>query len=582
MPKNQALNVYIMQKIILFILFFFQVLPLGAQPNFPSKKDYRIAVLGCLRQLEPAPALYQYTQLDADLALWIGDNIYSDTKDDPSFIEQNYQKLASLPAFQQLKAEVPFLATWDDHDYGLNNAGGSYPIKAESKQLFRTFWDLSDMIPENQPGIYYSQMKNIEGFELQMIFIDPRYNRDPVRIDGIGDTLGEEQWIWLENELKKPADLRLLISGYQVLLTAESASETWQRFPDAAERLVKTIRESRAEGVVFLTGDQHYGEVLRKKGLLGYDAIELQFAGINQIEDAEYNPLRVAPVIRSKHSVAFIDFKLSADQDNVPHLDFMIYDAIRAEKELHYRVRLDELSYQFEHSGSRLFLDETEYFIAHNYPDLSLRYTMENRAPLASDSEMKTPVSINQSGTLRYALFNEQGIAYSESRHVTFEKLTPMTAVNLDMDLVENGLNFSYAEGEWKSIPDFGNVEISATGVVELPTLESIDTRDDHYAIQWRGYVYVEEEGLYEWQTTSDDGSQLFLHDVLIVDNNGSHSKRMRSGLVALEKGWHPIRIEYFEDYAGQFFELGYKLQSKAHWQKPTPEHFKTRITKGN
>ena len=66
----------------------------------PEEKPYRIALLGCIREYEPAPALWKYTEINADLALWVGDNIYADTEDDPSVIANGYQTLGNLEAFK--------------------------------------------------------------------------------------------------------------------------------------------------------------------------------------------------------------------------------------------------------------------------------------------------------------------------------------------------------------------------------------------------------------------------------------------------------------------------------------------------
>lgn len=561
--------------IILFITHLFTSTS-WAQLAFPKKKSHRIAVLGCLRQLEPAPALYQYTQLDADLALWIGDNIYSDTKDDPTLIQQNYEVLGSLPAFKAFRAQVPFLATWDDHDYGYNNYGKEYPFKEQSKQYFRSFWQLEHKIPEQQNGIYYSEFKQVDHLKIQFIFLDPRYNRDEVRLDGKGDTLGEEQWAWLEKELLKKADLRFIVSGYQVLLTEASSSETWQRFPSAAERLFDTIKHAHAEGVIFLTGDQHYGEVLRAPKRLGYDAIELQFAGINQIEGAEYNPLRVAPVITSKHSVAFIDIQSQNDEKNVPHLDFMIYDAISGQNEINYRVRLDELKYQFEIEGATAFVDETHLFIKHQYAGLHLRYTSSDSVVRATDPVMDKAAQFNTSTQLTYALFDSEGIQRSETRSLELEKLPLLEGVSKNqIDTHKAGLHVKYAEGEWKNVPSFDTLTIVNEFIVPTPSLNGISVRDDHFALEFEGIVWVDQDGFYEWMTVSDDGSVLYLHDQKVVDNDGSHSKRQRSGRIALKKGWHPMTLRYFEDYAGQSLELGYRLVGESEWRKPSPQEFK-------
>ena len=108
------------------------------------------------------------------------------------------------------------MAGWDDHDYGANNEGKNYPLKEQAKAFFREFWQNGDYIPEDRDGTYHTRVFGPAGRRTQVIILDPRYNRDDEGPES--DTLGENQWQWLEAELKKPADLRFVISGFQVLM----------------------------------------------------------------------------------------------------------------------------------------------------------------------------------------------------------------------------------------------------------------------------------------------------------------------------------------------------------------------------
>lgn len=301
----------------------------------------RIAVLGCLKQNQPTPALAKCLASKPDLCLWIGDNVYADTETSPEFIEECYATLAAKPEFQNLRAAVPWVATWDDHDFGLNDAGGGYRFKRDSRNLFREFWRLTEEIPADRDGVYYAKTFATHGKTLQIVLLDPRFNRDDPGPNA--DTLGDRQWEWLSEVLQEPADLRLVVSGYQVLLDAGTGSETWAEFPAARRRLFDLIRTTAAEHVVFLTGDQHYGEVCRLPDALGYDAVELQFSGVNQIEAPEFNSARVSPVSRSRHSFALLDIQWHRTAHDMPHLLFHVVDAESSRDEVTYRVNFAEL-----------------------------------------------------------------------------------------------------------------------------------------------------------------------------------------------------------------------------------------------
>lgn len=526
---------------VLLVCHFFLAPAVGQKP-------FRLAVIGCHKQFEPAPALVKYLDIEPDLCLWIGDNVYADSEDDFSYIEKCYTALANKPAFQELRKRYPTIATWDDHDFGLNDAGKEYPLKEQSKAYFRQFWGLEDDIPADQDGIYFSRYIAQGGKTIQVILLDVRYNRDQPLTDG--DVLGAKQWGWLEEELQKPADLRLIVSGFQILLTEEAGSETWAKFPSARQRLFQLIRRTGAQHVLFLTGDQHYGEVCRMPNVLDYDAVELQFAGINQIEDGEYNPLRVAPVITSKHSYAYLDIDLAGSDTEVPHVWFQIYNAMTDERELSYRVNLNELETGLQMEGPAYFTERAEVDFRHGFAALDVRYTRDGQAPTAQAPLVEGPVELTETTTIRAAFFTEEGIQRSPVYTQTFTRLTPEPGVSLADP--QPGLAYAYYEAAIQQLDQLHDLEPQSLGVATGKRFLAEAQVEDHFAVVYTGYLRIPRTGAYQLATISDDGSRLYLHDRLVVDNDGSHSTRQRTGLAALEAGWHPIRIEYFEDYSGE------------------------------
>ncbi len=318
--------------------------PDSSEQGTAARAVDRVAIIGCLQQPDPVPALLRYVEAKPDIVLWVGDNVYADTKDDPSHIERCYAMLEAKPGFKELRDQSTFMAMWDDHDYGMNDDGKNYPLKRQSQAIFRKFWKHEDRVPADRDGVYHADIFGAAGERLQIIMLDGRFNRDDP--GDAADTLGETQWKWLAEELKKPAELRFIVSGYQVLLDRDSKFETWAKFPKARQRLFDTIRESKAGGVVFIAGDQHYGEVSRIRDAIGYDAIEIMFAGVNQEEPWVYSSSRVSPVANSKDSYAYIDIQwkgTTGDNADKPHLLFRSFDAANQALELTYRVNLDEL-----------------------------------------------------------------------------------------------------------------------------------------------------------------------------------------------------------------------------------------------
>jgi len=207
-----------------------------------------------------------------ELFLFLGDNIYGDS-DDPAVLAAKYQALADIPEYAALKRETPILATWDDHDYGRNDAGAEFPIKKESAKLFLDFFDFpADHPARSREGVYHSAVFGEAPRRVQVILLDARYFRSPQRRDDAtrsylaenapeATVLGEEQWKWLEAQLQVPAEVRILGSGIQVI-PEEHRFEKWANFPRERERLLDMLAAAGGK-IIILSGDRHMGEISR-------------------------------------------------------------------------------------------------------------------------------------------------------------------------------------------------------------------------------------------------------------------------------------------------------------------------------
>ena len=88
-------------------------------------------------------------------------------------------------------------------------------------------------------------------------------------------------------------------------------------------------------------------------------------------------------------------------------------------------------------------------------------------------------------------------------------------------------------------------------------------TQPDHFGYVFTGLIQVPEDGVYTLATTSDDGSILYIDGVKVVDNDLSHAAIRATGKIALKKGCHRYRLEYFEDYEGEHLSWEWQLPSR-------------------
>jgi hypothetical protein len=277
----------------------------------------RIAFGSCATQARPQPIWDAIVATRPELTLLLGDNIYADTVD-MNVMRAKYAKLAAMPGFQSLRQTCPILATWDDHDLGANDAGGDYPKKDESQQIFLDFFgEPSDSPRRHRPGVYDARVFGPVGKRVQVIMLDTRYFRSsPLKrkegasakqgpYEGNPDPnmtiLGETQWRWLQDQLHVPAELRLLVSSIQVV-AEDHGWEKWMNFPRERERLYKLIRETGAERLVILSGDRHLAELSTMDAGFGYPLYDLTSSGLNQAFTA-WRPLET-----NRHRVATMNW----------------------------------------------------------------------------------------------------------------------------------------------------------------------------------------------------------------------------------------------------------------------------------
>jgi len=131
--------------------------------------------------------------------------------------------------------------------------------------------------------------------------------------------------------------------------------------------------------------------------------------------------------------------------------------------------------------------------------------------------------------------------------------LTPMEAAAAKPK--SRGLNYAYYEGDFVEQPDLDALAPVKTGTTSTINLRRAE-RMDGMAFRYTGYFKAPADGVYNFALRSNDGSLMYLHDQLVVDNGGQHKSETQSGAVALRAGYHPLRIEYYDAGAEEELEL--------------------------
>lgn len=271
----------------------------GIPPVNTSANLDLIAFGSCCNQALEMSIYTTIRNKQPDLYIELGDNVYSDYfKDtDPTgflnLLNTNYQTKARNAAWKNLRDSVPIIATWDDHDYGRNNAGKEFPFKTQSKSAFLTFWNEPAVSERrNHDGIYTSYMFGDDAHKVQIILLDMRTFLDVVSAEPITPTsdtsltmLGAAQWAWLRSELLKPAKIRIIGSSSQFGPQSNSW-EGWFNYPHEQERFYSLLRETGAEGAFLLSGDVHYSEISKRTPDALYPIYDFTSSGLTHKENA--------------------------------------------------------------------------------------------------------------------------------------------------------------------------------------------------------------------------------------------------------------------------------------------------------
>ena len=280
---------------------FYNPVPMPSAPLNKNKTFTRITFGSCYTAEKSDAIWSRISEAQSDAFLFIGDNVYGDVKTkDPGLPElrDQYGKLAASKGFAEFRQSTPVLSVWDDHDFGLNDMGADFFGREASEDLFNYVWAIPEDDPQRQhDGIYSSRIIGMEeGKQVQIIMLDTRYFRSPLKPtdergakgkeryipdpDPSKTMLGEEQWQWLRAELEKPADVRLIVSSIQVIADGHGY-EAWRQLPLERQKLYDTINASGANGVILLSGDRHAAGLYKNTMALSYPLYEITSSSLN-------------------------------------------------------------------------------------------------------------------------------------------------------------------------------------------------------------------------------------------------------------------------------------------------------------
>ena len=267
-----------------------------------SKPLSKLAFASCYHQDKNTTIFKAIKNYKPDVFLWTGDAVYHKDGHNITTLENNYikqYKRTDYKNFRESKPKPYIDGTWDDHDYGVNDAGKDLNEKNLRQNLFLNFLEVPlKSKRRTRKGMYSTFTYGPPGKKVRFILLDTRTFRDKHVIPSVGgvswlhpfgaviacitrffssvfgfdvdyngDVLGEEQWHWFEQVLNDTVrnghdvKFNIIVSSIQVF-SSNPLFEGWTHFPRSRVRLLNIISRNRPKGLIFLSGDVHFGEFL--------------------------------------------------------------------------------------------------------------------------------------------------------------------------------------------------------------------------------------------------------------------------------------------------------------------------------
>ncbi|MBE7176537.1 MAG: family 20 glycosylhydrolase [Mucilaginibacter polytrichastri] len=212
---------------------------------------------------------------------------------------------------------------------------------------------------------------------------------------------------------------------------------------------------------------------------------------------------------------------------------------------------------------STIFSASTHFDLKQPVSGGKIFYTVDGYAPRNTDIPYTAPFAVNvPAGQQRVVQFVATSPRGKQSVPVKMViNNSGVFAGKQDTTISRPGLRYKVFKGEFFSTAEMSDSLASDSGVARSWSLTPIRKRMKNFGISYDGYIYIRSDGTYRFSTASDDGSVLFLDGVKVLDNDGRHSYFETTSAVPLQKGYHRIRMLYFDAR-----NVG---RINVNWQKP-------------
>ncbi len=204
-----------------------------------------------------------------------------------------------------------------------------------------------------------------------------------------------------------------------------------------------------------------------------------------------------------------------------------------------------------------IFIDSVRVKLVNPWPFARIRYTLDGSDPSVSSDLYEKPFTVKGNLILKACVFLKDG-RHGLIKTSTINKVEPILPYSIDTTDLQPGLSYNYYEIAINSVGEIKKHHPKSRGVMDGVGLPA-EHRQEVFAADFNGYFYVPRTGVYTFALSSDDGSQFYLGEHLTIDHDGPHGPSAEFGQIALQKGYYPIYLGYFDGGGGNSLTLQMK-----------------------
>jgi alpha-L-fucosidase len=190
----------------------------------------------------------------------------------------------------------------------------------------------------------------------------------------------------------------------------------------------------------------------------------------------------------------------------------------------------------------------------------AIHYTTDGTNPTLSSPTYTSAFTTTKTTLVKAQIFDDKKLP-GKVAQATAKAYTWMPAVKVSGAL-QPGVAYSYFETKGKqNLATLPGLTPTITGITQDISV-AVKKRESEFSLLFDGYLKIEKDGIYHFTTRSDDGSILYIDDEEVVNNDGDHGSVEAAGKAALKKGYHKIRVAYYDGSGGNELTATMQLEN--------------------